>query len=59
MPRTAHLLNNEEGILLYCWSKAFEENGIPFSYELIIKSKGWNSLGRKGVLTSYKKMEIK
>ena len=55
IPKNAELLSDKEDVAIYNWSKATEENGIPFIYEIIIKSKGWNNVGREGASTYYEK----
>lgn len=55
IPQNAELLSDKEGVAIYNWSKVTEENGIPFIYELIIKSKGWSNVGREGAATYYEK----
>lgn len=55
IPKNAELLNDKDDVAIYNWSKASEENGIPFIYEIIIKSKGWSKAGREGALTFYEK----
>ena len=55
IPQNAELLSDKEDVAIYNWSKATEENGIPFVYEIIIKSKGWSNVGREGAATNYEK----
>ncbi|MCG7346372.1 hypothetical protein MHZ92_19900 [Sporosarcina sp. ACRSL] len=55
IPKNAQLLSGNENVAIYNWSKATEENGIPFVYEIIIKSKGWRNVGREGASTYYEK----
>ena len=55
IPQNADLLSDKEDVVIYNWSKATEENGIPFVYKIIIKSKGWSNVGREGASTYYEK----
>lgn len=57
IPKDAELVSDKEGVTVYNWSKASEENGIPYIYKQIIKSKGWSKVDREGASTYYKKDE--
>ncbi|EIT84370.1 hypothetical protein A374_16328 [Fictibacillus macauensis ZFHKF-1] len=37
------------------WASASEENGIPWSYQLVLKMKGWHEGERMGASTIYTK----
>lgn len=43
----------------YDWSKASEENGIPFGYKLVLKAHGWKTGEREGASVYYTKGEHK
>lgn len=55
IPKNVELLSDREDVAIYNWSRATEENGVPFVYEIIIKLKGWSNVGREGASTSYEK----
>lgn len=41
IPKKAELVKENEHAVIYDWSSASEENGIPFGYKLVIKANGW------------------
>ncbi|WP_096271746.1 hypothetical protein [Paucisalibacillus globulus] len=55
VPRNAKLIENNELGARYHWSRASEENGIPFSYEIVLKSNGWVKGDREGASVIYTK----
>ena len=55
IPKGAELVSDKEGVTVYNWSKASEENGIPYIYGQIIKFKGWSKVDREGASTYYEK----
>ncbi|MBN6887292.1 hypothetical protein ACUXCC_002316 [Cytobacillus horneckiae] len=55
IPKNAELVSEKGLINIYDWSRASEENGIPFDYELVIKAKGWKFVDREGASTYYEK----
>lgn len=55
IPKNAILEKSEDGIGIYKWMKASEENGIPAGYEFIIKSNGWVKGKREGASVIYTK----
>lgn len=57
IPKSAELVSDKEGVSIYKWSKASEENGVPFIYGQIIKLKGWDKGSREGASIYYEKGE--
>ncbi|MGN1400995.1 MAG: hypothetical protein ACI4XL_05780 [Bacillus sp. (in: firmicutes)] len=55
VPRNAELIEESELGKSYEWSKASEENGIPFGYELVLKANGWKKGEREGASVIYTK----
>ncbi|GIO26377.1 hypothetical protein [Ornithinibacillus bavariensis] len=55
VPFTAKLIKEDEHGISYYWSRASEENGIPFSYEMVLKSNGWEKVKREGASVLYRK----
>ncbi|MDM5248604.1 hypothetical protein [Lysinibacillus sp. G4S2] len=58
IPRSAKLIQENEDISVYEWSKSSDLNGIPFSYSLIIRVNGWEKVVREGTLTIYEKDRV-
>ncbi|MBT2605030.1 hypothetical protein J7E55_18720 [Bacillus sp. ISL-53] len=55
VPKNAELVQENVKGKSYDWSKASEENGIPFGYELVLKSNGWKKGEREGASVFYTK----
>ena len=60
IPIKAELLQENEPmngnkLKSYHWSRASEENGIPFDYEIILKINGWEKGERLGACVMYTK----
>lgn len=55
IPKKAELVQENEVMKNYNWSRASEENGIPFDYEIILKIKGWKKGEREGASVLYTK----
>ncbi|MET3322652.1 UNVERIFIED_ORG: hypothetical protein ABIC97_005800 [Peribacillus simplex] len=55
VPKNAELVQENEQGKSYDWSKASEENGIPFGYELVLKANGWKKGEREGASVFYTK----
>ncbi|WP_341962515.1 hypothetical protein NM897_04750 [Planococcus maritimus] len=55
VPKNAVLTKAEESVAIYEWKKASEEDGIPFFYELAIKSEGWSLVEQEGASSYYEK----
>lgn len=59
IPKKAELIEKNSNTEIYEWSKASEENGIPASYEFIIKNYGWEKVDSEGALVVYEKDDLK
>ncbi|MRH43552.1 hypothetical protein GH741_12765 [Aquibacillus halophilus] len=59
IPKDAEVTKEEENIIVYNWSKASEENGIPKRYQIELEKEGWDIEWREGAATVYKKDGIK
>ena len=55
IPKSAELVDEKESSMSYNWSKASEENGIPFRYEMVLKANGWKKGERDGASVMYTK----
>ncbi|MFS0674889.1 hypothetical protein [Ornithinibacillus sp. 179-J 7C1 HS] len=55
VPKNAELTRKDEKVESYNWSRASEENGIPFSYEMVLKVNGWTKGERLGASVVYTK----
>ncbi|MDM5358906.1 hypothetical protein [Peribacillus sp. ACCC06369] len=55
VPRNAELVHINEQGKRYNWSRATEENGIPYRYELALKADGWKKGESEGASVFYKK----
>ncbi|WP_042142123.1 hypothetical protein [Paucisalibacillus sp. EB02] len=55
IPNNAELMNQNEFGNNYSWSKASEENGIPFGYEIVLWVSGWKKGEREGASVYYSK----
>ena len=55
IPKNAELLIKRNDAVTYYWSRASEENGIPFDYELVLKKNGWSKGEREGASVFYTK----
>ncbi|PJN91696.1 hypothetical protein [Bacillus sp. mrc49] len=55
VPKNAELTKESEYGKNYDWSRASEENGIPSSYEWVIKANGWKKGEREGASVLYTK----
>ncbi|MGM9923555.1 MAG: hypothetical protein ACI35R_04830 [Bacillus sp. (in: firmicutes)] len=55
IPKNAQLVHEKEKVSGYEWGKASFENGIPFSYRIVIKQNGWKEGEREGGNTLYTK----
>jgi hypothetical protein len=53
IPKNAELTNHNEFGKSYTWSKASEENGIPFGYEFVLWVHGWKKEEREGASVYY------
>ncbi|MGA5692806.1 hypothetical protein [Cytobacillus pseudoceanisediminis] len=53
VPINAEKIRETEGSIIYKWSRASEENGIPAGYRRAIKVNGWEEVGREGALVFY------
>ena len=51
--KTAELTDQNELGKIYTWSKASEENGIPFGYEVVLWMHGWKKGERLGASVHY------
>jgi hypothetical protein len=49
------LLKSGKLVQNYHWSRASEENGVPFYYEYVIERKGWEFQYREGASSYYEK----
>lgn len=58
-PKNAHLVYKNDNVYGYDWGKASVENGIPFSYKLVIKQNGWKKVDQEGGNTTYIKGNYK
>ncbi|WP_050614536.1 hypothetical protein [Bacillus testis] len=59
IPKNAQLVYKKEKVSGYEWDKSSFENGIPFSYKIVIKQNGWKEEEREGGNTTYTKGESK
>ncbi len=55
VPRNAELVQINDQGNRYEWSKASEENGIPYGYELALKANGWKKGKSEGASVFYTK----
>jgi hypothetical protein len=55
VPQNAKLIQKSGQSESYDWSKASEEDGIPFVYEIALKASGWTKGVREGASVLYKK----
>ncbi|WP_298831037.1 hypothetical protein [uncultured Planococcus sp.] len=55
IPKKAALIEKNQDSRSYTWKKASEENGIPLSYEIVLKLSGWEKQEREGASVSYRK----
>lgn len=55
VPKSAELVEESSAGKNYEWSRASEENGIPYEYELALKMNGWKKGEREGASVSYTK----
>ncbi|MFJ3388164.1 hypothetical protein [Lysinibacillus sp. NPDC086135] len=55
IPKNAELVQESNKSKSYDWSRASEENGIPFDYEIALKANGWKKGEREGTSVSYTK----
>ena len=55
VPKNAEITRKDEIVESYNWSRASEENGIPFSYEMVLKVNGWTKGEREGASVLYTK----
>lgn len=55
VPINAELVQENGKGKSYDWSKASEENGIPFGYKLVLKVNGWKKGEREGASVYYTK----
>ncbi|WP_053073054.1 hypothetical protein [Rossellomorea marisflavi] len=49
VPTHAKLVGDNEHGHQYDWSRASEENGIPYGYEMVLKANGWEKEKGKGL----------
>ncbi|AMM93140.1 hypothetical protein UP17_11955 [Peribacillus simplex] len=59
VPKNAKLVMENEHGKNYEWSRASEENGIPYGYELALKANGWKKGEREGASVFYTKGQQK
>jgi len=55
IPKSAEIIDEKGSSRSYNWSKASEENGIPFGYEMVLKANGWKKGERDGASVIYTK----
>lgn len=55
VPRSAELVDKSNIAYGFNWSRAKEEEGIPFGYKFILERNGWVKTLSEGALTEYKK----
>lgn len=55
IPKSAELLQESEDAKIYDWSRATEEKGIPFGYEVVLKVNGWEKREIEGASVFYTK----
>ncbi|CAH0169013.1 MULTISPECIES: hypothetical protein [Bacillaceae] len=55
VPRKAELVQINEQGNRYEWSRASEENGIPYGYDLALKANGWKKGKSEGASVFYTK----
>jgi hypothetical protein len=55
VPKHAKLVGENEHGHQYDWSRASEENGIPYGYEMVLKANGWEKGEREGASVYYTK----
>lgn len=53
VPKNAKLIQKSEQAESYDWSKASEEDGVPFGYEIALKANGWTKGEREGASVLY------
>lgn len=59
VPKSAKMIKETKHSRIYKWSKASEENGIPFGYKLVLQKNGWESGEKEGALTHYQKDNLR
>lgn len=55
IPNQAVLVKEHDTGKNFEWSRASEENGIPFDYEMTLKLRGWKKGNREGAAVVYTK----
>ncbi|MCM3766062.1 hypothetical protein [Neobacillus niacini] len=55
IPKNAESVNSSNKSESYDWSRASEEYGIPFDYEIALKANGWRKGEREGASILYTK----
>lgn len=59
VPKNAELVEESSAGKNYEWSRASEENGIPYEYEFALKKNGWEKGEREGASVYYTKGDHK
>jgi hypothetical protein len=59
LPKNAQLVYKTDKVRGYEWGKASFENGVPFSYKLVIKQNDWKKVEQEGGNTTYTKGKYK
>jgi hypothetical protein len=55
IPKKSEYVQESEKSKSYDWSRASEEHGIPFDYEVALKGNGWKKGEREGASVLYTK----
>ncbi|PGK51955.1 hypothetical protein CN918_29635 [Priestia megaterium] len=55
VPKNAVVIKKGKDFVTYKWSRASEENGIPYGYRTALKKKGWLEGEREGASVGYSK----
>lgn len=59
LPKNAQLVYLTDKVRGYEWEKASFENGVPFSYKMVIKLNDWKKVEQEGGNTTYTKGKYK
>ena len=55
LPKDAQLVYKTDQVQGYEWEKASFENGVPFSYKMVITLNRWKKVEQEGGNTTYRK----
>lgn len=53
--KSAERIERTEGLTIYTWDKAKQDQGLPLGYRLIIWQRGWEKTNDQGPTTFYRK----